>query len=338
MQAINALFLLERAMGVTQHHDAVSGTSKQHVAFDYAKRLARGRIQADILISNAFANMTGYTSENFISCDLTNVTICPPLETASPSLYILYNQLSAVLVNETVRIPVGFASGISSYVVYDGSATPTPAQLLPLSASDIILRDSYYSYTGLPASAVQWLAFTAPAVPALGYVVFFLVPTSEVSSLSTTTQSTVEEIPFKSTPVDISNGIIKVEFDGTTGLIKSYTNLEKGINISFSQNFWYYNSSCGEYPDDNTGDNSQASGAYIFRPNMTTAALVTNQYVALSLMNNGPLVWEVRQQFTPWLAQTVRLSIGSPHIEFEYTIGPVPTMAPTSEAWYTILN
>lgn len=27
-------------MAVAQHHDAVSGTSKQHVAFDYDKRLA----------------------------------------------------------------------------------------------------------------------------------------------------------------------------------------------------------------------------------------------------------------------------------------------------------
>jgi len=29
-------------MGVAQHHDAVSGTSKQHVANDYAKRLYHG--------------------------------------------------------------------------------------------------------------------------------------------------------------------------------------------------------------------------------------------------------------------------------------------------------
>ena len=29
-------------MGVLQHHDAVSGTSKQHVANDYAKRLYIG--------------------------------------------------------------------------------------------------------------------------------------------------------------------------------------------------------------------------------------------------------------------------------------------------------
>jgi len=30
-------------MGVAQHHDAVSGTAKQHVTFDYAKRLSHGR-------------------------------------------------------------------------------------------------------------------------------------------------------------------------------------------------------------------------------------------------------------------------------------------------------
>jgi Alpha mannosidase middle domain len=29
-------------MGVLQHHDAVSGTAKQHVTEDYAQRLAAG--------------------------------------------------------------------------------------------------------------------------------------------------------------------------------------------------------------------------------------------------------------------------------------------------------
>jgi len=29
-------------MGVAQHHDAVSGTEKQHVADDYAQRLSQG--------------------------------------------------------------------------------------------------------------------------------------------------------------------------------------------------------------------------------------------------------------------------------------------------------
>lgn len=33
-------------MGLAQHHDAVSGTEKQHVANDYAQRLSDGIDQA----------------------------------------------------------------------------------------------------------------------------------------------------------------------------------------------------------------------------------------------------------------------------------------------------
>ena len=35
-------------MGVAQHHDAVSGTEKQEVAFDYAQRLSDGIGQAAV--------------------------------------------------------------------------------------------------------------------------------------------------------------------------------------------------------------------------------------------------------------------------------------------------
>lgn len=37
---------LVEAMGVLQHHDAVSGTEKQHVADDYAERLSQGTAAA----------------------------------------------------------------------------------------------------------------------------------------------------------------------------------------------------------------------------------------------------------------------------------------------------
>lgn len=39
---------LKKAMGVAQHHDAVSGTEKQHVANDYAKRLYIGREECKV--------------------------------------------------------------------------------------------------------------------------------------------------------------------------------------------------------------------------------------------------------------------------------------------------
>jgi hypothetical protein len=36
------------AMGVAQHHDAISGTEKQEVAFDYAQRLSDGLATAEV--------------------------------------------------------------------------------------------------------------------------------------------------------------------------------------------------------------------------------------------------------------------------------------------------
>lgn len=43
---LNVSFELGEAMGLAQHHDAVSGTEKQHVADDYAQRLSIGIDQA----------------------------------------------------------------------------------------------------------------------------------------------------------------------------------------------------------------------------------------------------------------------------------------------------
>lgn len=40
-------------MGIAQHHDGVSGTEKQAVAFDYAQRLSEGIDVAQVDPSNA---------------------------------------------------------------------------------------------------------------------------------------------------------------------------------------------------------------------------------------------------------------------------------------------
>jgi hypothetical protein len=36
-------------MGISQHHDAVSGTAKQHTTDDYSKRLALGASKVSLL-------------------------------------------------------------------------------------------------------------------------------------------------------------------------------------------------------------------------------------------------------------------------------------------------
>lgn len=40
---------LREAMGVMQHHDAITGTEKQHVASDYARHLQKGIDECEII-------------------------------------------------------------------------------------------------------------------------------------------------------------------------------------------------------------------------------------------------------------------------------------------------
>ena len=81
----SAIYSLEAAMGVAQHHDAVSGTSKQHVAYDYAKKIQGGLNEAadfaaavlreKLVITGAGGDQTDILS-NLSYCQLQNVTFC----------------------------------------------------------------------------------------------------------------------------------------------------------------------------------------------------------------------------------------------------------------------
>jgi len=44
---------LREAMGIMQHHDAITGTEKQHVADDYARTLAKALEDVRVAVSTA---------------------------------------------------------------------------------------------------------------------------------------------------------------------------------------------------------------------------------------------------------------------------------------------
>uniref|UniRef100_A0AAR2J2A3 Lysosomal alpha-mannosidase n=1 Tax=Pygocentrus nattereri TaxID=42514 RepID=A0AAR2J2A3_PYGNA len=104
---------------------------------------------------------------------------------------------------------------------------------------------------------------------------------------------------------------LKVTFDPNTGLLSGLTNLETQQSVQLTQNFYWYNASVGN------AESSQTSGAYIFRPNSSTPCAVSKKPDISTLQ-------EVRQQFSPWVSQVVRLYEGSRELELEWTVGPVP--------------
>lgn len=76
---------LEDALGVAQHHDAVSGTAKQHVANDYSKRLQRGLDRAAqfvvaklrrVMLGNPGPNRDFVALADLAYCPLLNESIC----------------------------------------------------------------------------------------------------------------------------------------------------------------------------------------------------------------------------------------------------------------------
>lgn len=112
MLALILLLLSEgKAMGVAQHHDAVSGTAKQHVTNDYARKLANGwqhcQVFTDlissasvfmqhlltesclqVLVSNSLASLSGSSAPR-VYCDLLNVSVCSLTESSKKVLQIL---------------------------------------------------------------------------------------------------------------------------------------------------------------------------------------------------------------------------------------------------------
>jgi len=148
----------------------------------------------------------------------------------------------------------------------------------------------------------------------------------------------------------ISNGLINITISGATGLVSGFYSAAVGA-VPLSQTFGWYNASAGV--QGGTDGEDQASGAYIFRPNSSTIFQVTDlsalpaapqtagaaagpqrvQYApptpgvshATSVtIVTGPVVSEVRQVFSSWVTQTVRLWAGCPHADFEWTVGPIP--------------
>ncbi len=342
----NPLYRLERAMGVTQHHDGVSGTSKQHVAYDYARRLAWGREDAAAAAAVALAALTGTTAGAplFAACDLANATICAPLTsggTANVSL-TAWNPRGQALPTANFRVPVavGGSGAVKSFAVTDAATgLALTAQLLPASASDLALRTEYYGEP-LPALGnLSWLCWQG-TLPAAGFATFILTPTLSAAAAPATIHSRLEL--RSSSNNSISNRLLTLTFDAE-GLLSSYASnaTSSGTPLPLTQSWGYYNSSIGtNAPNDNTTDPQQPSGAYIFRTNTSTLFPLPGDPTQVVYVT-GPVVSEVRtgivggagEPSAPpgWITQVTRLWAGEGSlVDVEWTVGPIPNGAAPS--------
>ena len=125
---------LRRMMGVMQHHDAVTGTEKQHVSDDYRQRLANAMHGCQDLVSAVADSLLGQRKENgrsgggnvgFTACGYLNVSVCLPLtrSTGLPdALVAIYNPLGWDDYKPWLRLPI-HATKADADKLYDYTLT-----------------------------------------------------------------------------------------------------------------------------------------------------------------------------------------------------------------------
>jgi len=291
-QQASSLAPFDDALGIAQHHDAVSGTSKQHVAYDYAKRLASGAAIASSTINSGFGKLVTQSgaAPTFVQCTLINETICDFTQQNNAFATLLYNPVARSR-SELVKLPV---TGPNAYTVYDQDGNLVPSQTVA-------------SFEPFPKEKpAPYVLYFVASVKGLGYTTYFVQPGS------TTAQHAQWLTP--DAPITIQNSAVSVSFDGSTGRLSSITNKASGVTSTITQDFYWYAS----YQAD-----GQDSGAYIFRPN-STSAYPSCPGIPQFQVITGPVVNEIRYKQCDWLAQTVRLSGSDSFVEFEYKVGSIP--------------
>ncbi|XP_001866193.2 lysosomal alpha-mannosidase [Culex quinquefasciatus] len=292
------LNILREALGVMQHHDAITGTEKQHVADDY-HRMLHTAIEACGANTNAALNSFTMTKESaklrFESCRMLNISRCDVSESKENFVVTLYNPLGHASY-EYVRLPVNG----NSYVVRDHEGVELPVQMIsiPEPVTDIQYRFS---------AATQELVFLANEIPPMGYRSYYV--SEQYESTQFDQQDEVDD-----QPITIGNAHLSLSFD--------YNGFLAGITVAgkqhrLQQDFMFYE---GAYGNNEVFEN-RSSGAYIFRPNGTERHAAKS--VKLSVIK-GDHVQEVHQVFNEWISQVIRVFADEQHVEFEWLVGPIP--------------
>lgn len=289
---------LREVMGVMQHHDAVTGTEKQHVANDYARLLQTAIDKCSAVIKTTLNQLTiDWTNSKvrqndeldpkyefeFETCADLNISSCMISEQSDKFTVTVYSPLARSTL-DYIRIPIKNGS----YEVMDYRNVPVASQIVPIPEN---VRKLQYR---LAESDVE-LVFAASELPPLGYKSYFVQRKSGQPTEYTeeTAEPSVQLLQddagiglTSGQSITIGNRFLNLTFDAN-GLLSHATSEDAQIQVK--QNFYVYKAYIGvNYPSE-----KRSSGAYIFRPNVTESSPVVSR--ADIRVYRGDIVDEVHQ-------------------------------------------
>ena len=227
------------------------------------------------------------TNGTWSACRRLNESVCVVSQSADSFSVALFNPLGQAR-KEYMQFPVRSAN----VVVMNELNNEIPSQVLPI-------RETITNYARNTNEASFVVMFEA-SLPAMGVVVYNI----KVSAAESAAQVLA---PQRGADVVIENEFVSLTFSGVTGRLASWINKDTNTRVNVSQSFCFYKSNTGDK------DSGQRSGAYIFRPSTNECfpiSLRPDGVTQIDQVIRGPLVQEIRQTFSPWLTQTVRLNAG----------------------------
>ncbi|KAF0700988.1 Aste57867_8434 [Aphanomyces stellatus] len=308
---------LAAVVGLSLHHDGVSGTEKQAVADDYAQRLGEG-------VGTALKVLSDIVHHPVEFCLLTNVSVCDASTTGKPFTFFVYNPLP-----HTHTYSVSLPLSTTGATVELANKTVVPSVVVPY--VPVYPQELAHS---LPNQLV-----VEATVPPLGWLVYHVTPKQNDAEVAAISGWDIVEDSILSA----ENEFVQVQVDSATGSLVSLTNKVTKTTVQVKSSLLYYQAFAKPNQD-------CSSGAYLFRPN--TSAVHPLPAITTHNCQKNSIVQSCAFHFGDWGKLEYKLHAWDQSVLVDWTVGPIPiddnqgreailrfdTSIASEKKWYTDSN